>query len=1649
MATVNATAGVDTFTGVGGANNTTAGNDTIIYTQGNQVDNAPPTVDSIDGGTGIDTIQIGNGGNGITIDLGKATLVAPFVPATFLNIEALAFTNTAGTSVAKLLAEQFGAGVISNSLAVSGILGSNQAINITILDALGTGGTFDASAWTFTNWTSGTDVIDIKGSAGNDIITGSTAADLIDAGTGDDIINLANGFFAAGESINGGTNVVGPEADNLILTNATTVDFTAGVLTNIELLTGSAGNDVLTMSFGQWNGIATAIDLGAGVNTLNVVASVVGAGNGNPGTGPASISNVTTGNLVGTGGNDTMTASGAQLDAIIIGAGTIDLGGGTDTINLTSTSNDLNILGAADALITGVENISVAGAAPGATLTLSGQTEGFTITGGAGAHIITSGSGADIISTGGGADTIVSGLGADIITGGAAADSISAGGGDDTINLASGDFVSGESIDGGTGADAIVLINNVTVDLSVGTITGVETLTGSAASDTVTMSATQWSNFTTIDLVGATNTLNVVASGDIATSPSPALANISTGNLRGTAGNDTVTLSGARLDAIIIGGGNIDLGAGAADTINLTSTSADLNTLGANNNSIAGVEVISAATAAAGVTITLAAQAEAFTITGGAGDDSIAGGTGADNISGGSGSDTITGGAGADTLSGGGNADVFNFAAGNSALTIAGNLTSGSVTGYDAITDFTAGSVAGISDVLGFAGAVVATNTAATNGTNSVLQLHAAAIVASHSISNGIITFDDADTFAAAVPLANSGDLAAVVDYLQRNSLGAVGTSVAFTATIAGVAHSYVYIEGGASGTDELVDLQNVTAASITASAGQISVHVTPVVQNDILAAVEDSPIIYTAGDLLGNDTNAIAIAIASVTSGTGGTAVLNADGTVTFTPNANFNGLASFSYIATEGVVNSAIATVTVNVAAVNDPPVVTALTGTAGEDGPAFSQNLLTGASDVDVGDTLSIAGLSGTVTTTGGRVLTSGTHYTLTGSTLALTAAGFALFNSLPQGVNDTATFSFGVTDGTATTPNTLVLTITGANDLAAIAGISTGAVAEDGTLTAGNTLSVSDADTGQSHFQTPASLAGTFGTFAFNATTGVWGYTLANGQANVQALAAGQVVHDTLSVASLDGTATCLIDVTVTGTNDAPVGAPTATLLGGTEDVTYTVSAAQLLAGFSDVDGDVLSVANLVSSNGTIANSGNGTFTITPTANFNGAVTLTYNVTDGHGGAVTGQTRLYTLAPVNDTPTGIALSNASVLEFRANGTVVGNLSATDPDTGNTFTYQLLNNAGGRFAIAGNQLTVANGLLLDFEQAASHSVTVRVTDNGGLTFDKTFVIAVGDVNPENIVGNAANNTFVGGAGNDILNGGAGIDTLRGQGGNDTYIVDSAADVVIEVAGGGIADRIKASVSYVLAAAVNVEFLETTNVLGLGAINLTGNALANTITGNAGANILDGGAGADALIGGLGNDIYRVDNILDNITETIGQGTADRTQARVSFGLAAGDNIEFLETINAAAVTAINLTGNEFAQTVIGNSGSNVINGGLGNDTLTGGAGADFFVFNTALNAAANRDTITDFNAAADTIRLENNGAGLFNLLAAGTLNAAFFKANATGTATDTDDHIIYNTTTGALFYDTNGNAAGGVTQFATLTAHPAITNLDFFVI
>jgi Ca2+-binding RTX toxin-like protein len=153
-------------------------------------------------------------------------------------------------------------------------------------------------------------------------------------------------------------------------------------------------------------------------------------------------------------------------------------------------------------------------------------------------------------------------------------------------------------------------------------------------------------------------------------------------------------------------------------------------------------------------------------------------------------------------------------------------------------------------------------------------------------------------------------------------------------------------------------------------------------------------------------------------------------------------------------------------------------------------------------------------------------------------------------------------------------------------------------------------------------------------------------------------------------------------------------------------------------------------------------------------------------------------------------------------------------------------------------------------------------------------------------------------------------------------------------------------------------------------------------------GNDTLSGGVGNDTLIGGGGNDTYIVDSASDVVTETdsvIGTGGTDIIQASVTY--TASTNVENLTltgtaNINASGNTLANiLTGNTSnnildgeagADTLSGGAGNDTLVGGTGNDWLTGGLGSDIFVFNTALNATTNKDTITDFNHTDDTIQL-----------------------------------------------------------------------------
>jgi Ca2+-binding RTX toxin-like protein len=187
-----------------------------------------------------------------------------------------------------------------------------------------------------------------------------------------------------------------------------------------------------------------------------------------------------------------------------------------------------------------------------------------------------------------------------------------------------------------------------------------------------------------------------------------------------------------------------------------------------------------------------------------------------------------------------------------------------------------------------------------------------------------------------------------------------------------------------------------------------------------------------------------------------------------------------------------------------------------------------------------------------------------------------------------------------------------------------------------------------------------------------------------------------------------------------------------------------------------------------------------------------------------------------------------------------------------------------------------------------------------------------------------------------------------------------------------------------------------------------------------------------------------------LDRVVETttiggtVDAGGLDTVQTAVTFSIDSSVGVRLIERLTLTGTDAINGIGNSLGNLIVGNSATNVLYGRLGNDTLTGGDGVDTFVFNTALGTT-NIDRITDFSETDDRIRLDD---AVFTGLAAGTLAGSAFTSNLTGQATDALDRVIYETDTGRLYYDADGNGTGARVQFATLSTDLALTNTDFFV-
>ena len=340
----------------------------------------------------------------------------------------------------------------------------------------------------------------------------------------------------------------------------------------------------------------------------------------------------------------------------------------------------------------------------------------------------------------------------------------------------------------------------------------------------------------------------------------------------------------------------------------------------------------------------------------------------------------------------------------------------------------------------------------------------------------------------------------------------------------------------------------------------------------------------------------------------------------------------------------------------------------------------------------------------------------------------------------------------------------------------------------------------------------------------------------------------------------------------------------------------------------------------------------------------------------------------------------------------------------------------------------------------------ITAQNTVGAGTDTLSTIENLTGSDFNDTLTGSSSANTINGGAGNDVINGGKGHDTLDGGAGDDSLIGGDGTDTASYASATGAV-----TVSLALTTAQNTVGAGTDTLTAIA--SLTGSGFNDTLTGNAAFNTIDGGVGADVMWGGAGNDVYYVDNAGDQTNEAISAinatdaGGTDLVYSSITRTLG-----NYLENLTLTGTAAINGTGNALANTLTGNSGVNTLDGSNGNDILTGGTGGDYFDFTSVLNGTTNVDTITDFNRADDFIRLDNAVMAGLGVTTGALTSDAFVSGAGRMSAADTSDRIIYNTTTGDLYYDADGtgnSAAIKIALIGTSSSRPILDHTDFSII
>nr|WP_106418436.1 Ig-like domain-containing protein [Salinicola tamaricis] len=460
-----------------------------------------------------------------------------------------------------------------------------------------------------------------------------------------------------------------------------------------------------------------------------------------------------------------------------------------------------------------------------------------------------------------------------------------------------------------------------------------------------------------------------------------------------------------------------------------------------------------------------------------------------------------------------------------------------------------------------------------------------------------------------------------------------------------------------------------------------------------------------------------------------------NSDGSYTFNPGADFDGLAAgqsrdvtFTYTATDnngGV--SAPQTVTITVTGTNDLPVAKADTQTTGENATLNAQ--VPAATDVD-GTVESYQLVQNVGDGNGALSFNSDGSYTFNPG---------ADFDALAAGQSRDVTFTYTATDndGGVSAPQTVTITVTGTNDLP-VAKADTQTTGENQVLE-GSVPAATDVDGTVESYQLVNGVGNNNGSLSFNSDGS---YTF-NPGADFDGLAAGESRNVTFSYTATDNnggvSAPQTVTITVTGTNDVPVAKADTQTTGENQVLEGSVPAA------TDVDGTVESyqlVQNVGDGNGALSFNSDGSYTFNPGTDFDALaagqsrdVTFTYTATDNNGGVSAPQTVTITVTGTNDVP----VAKADTQTTGENQVLEGSVPAATDVDGTVESYQLVQNVGdGNGALSFNSdgsYTFNPGA--DFDGLAagqSRNVTFSYTatdNNGGVSAPQTVTITVTGTN------------------------------------------------------------------------------------------------------------------------------------------------------------------------------------------------------------------------------------------------------------------------------------------------------------------------------